>query len=285
MDTQNLRTFVALSKQKNFTQTAKQLFVAQSTVTNRIAELEKEIGKKLFTRDKKNIELTNEGAMFLSFAQRMIDLEETSINQINSSSKYTKHFRIGATNSIYDCHLFPAIDFFLKEHTDIASKVSIAHSSELLQLLQDGLLDVAFSFLPLTKQGYECIIFHSDELVLLTSSKNTKYINGINKEELTNINYIICNFALHEVGQYIKSLFPPYYQFSFEIDNSTKVLPYLLEGIGYSFLPRKMVEPYLDNKELITIPLLDFETPIINSYCIGKKSCKDLWEQLLTMDS
>ena len=39
-----------LSKVKNFTLAAEQLSVAQSTVTNRISELEKEVGKKLFSR-------------------------------------------------------------------------------------------------------------------------------------------------------------------------------------------------------------------------------------------
>ena len=53
MDTQHLKTFIQLSATKNFTQTAKQLFVAQSTVTNRINELERNLGKQLFVRDKK----------------------------------------------------------------------------------------------------------------------------------------------------------------------------------------------------------------------------------------
>ena len=42
MDTQTLRTFLTLANVKNFTQTAALLYIAQSTVTNRIAELEKE---------------------------------------------------------------------------------------------------------------------------------------------------------------------------------------------------------------------------------------------------
>ena len=41
MDTQILKTFVILAKLRNFTKTADELFIAQSTVTNRITELEK----------------------------------------------------------------------------------------------------------------------------------------------------------------------------------------------------------------------------------------------------
>jgi LysR family transcriptional repressor of citA len=43
MSTEELRTFILLSKVKNFTLAAKQLKVAQSTVTNRISDLEKEV--------------------------------------------------------------------------------------------------------------------------------------------------------------------------------------------------------------------------------------------------
>ena len=41
MNTTSLETFLVLSKIRNFTKASEALFVAQSTVTNRIAELEK----------------------------------------------------------------------------------------------------------------------------------------------------------------------------------------------------------------------------------------------------
>lgn len=44
MDIENLKTFLILANTKNFTRTANQIFVAQSTITNRIHELERELG-------------------------------------------------------------------------------------------------------------------------------------------------------------------------------------------------------------------------------------------------
>ena len=84
MDTQTLKTFLTLANVKNFTQTARLMYIAQSTVTNRIAELEKEVGKPLFVRSKKNISLTREGVVFLDYARRILDLEELSIKELNS---------------------------------------------------------------------------------------------------------------------------------------------------------------------------------------------------------
>jgi hypothetical protein len=42
-----------------------------------------------------------------------------------------------------------------------------------------------------------------------------------------------------------------------------------------------MIEQELADKKLRTIPLLDFETPKINSYYIGSLRSKELWTKLL----
>lgn len=268
MDTQNLRTFLVLADIKNFTQAADQLFVAQSTVTNRIAELERQLGKKLFHRDNKTVVLTAEGSLFLTYAKRMIDLEETSIKEMNSIKQYEYNLRIGTTNTIYECHLVDTIKHLLTSRQDCALTVTVGHSISLLQMLQDGLLDVVYSYLPLVKNGYKSDVFATDSLVLVTSPNTNQYHNGILKDELTEIPYLFCNFALQEVGLFIRELFPTFYQFHFEIDNSTKLVQFLLDGIGYSFLPESLVKPYIMTRELETVPLLDFKTPKINSYRI-----------------
>lgn len=275
MNSENLKTFILLAENLNFSKTAALLFVAQSTVTKRIAELENEIGKPLFFRDKKHVLITKEGNAFLSYAKRITQLEAASIKEVNSLIQYKQYLRIGSTNSIYDCHLFPLISMY-DQNPDNSIKVTIGHSSELINLLKDDILDIVFSFLPLKKCGYECSNFHSDQLVLVTSYNNKEFANGITKCKLTSINYLMCNFALEEIGQYIQELFPAHYQFKFEIDNSTKIIPYLLSGYGYSFLPISMINNYVLENKLRIIPLIDFESPVINSYYIFKTSNKDL---------
>ena len=114
MDTQTLKTFLTLANVKNFTQTARLMYIAQSTVTNRIAELEKEVGKPLFIRSKKNISLTREGVVFLDYARRILDLEDLSIKELNSPAFSRTPLRIGTTNTIYECYLAPVLLNMLK---------------------------------------------------------------------------------------------------------------------------------------------------------------------------
>ena len=271
MDTQNLKTFLTLASVKNFTQTARLMYIAQSTVTNRIAELEKEVGKPLFNRSKKSITLTREGALFLDYARRILDLEELSIRELNSPAFSRTPLRIGTTNTIYECYLEPVLLDMLKGENGYAITLTISHSVNLLEALQDGLFDLAFTYQPLQKSGFHCHRFHTDELLLVTSPENIRFHETVRKEELSSLNYLFCNFALQEVGQFIRELFPPLYQFPFVIDNSTKLIQYLLKGIGCSFLPESLVHPYLEDGSLSVIRLQDFEAPRINCYqCFPK---------------
>lgn len=95
MDTNTLRTFIALAQIKNFTKTAQQLFVAQSTVTNRIHDLETELGKELFVRTHKQVDLTPAGEKFLEYAQRFIDLEISAFQDLQSPTAYAQKIHIG----------------------------------------------------------------------------------------------------------------------------------------------------------------------------------------------
>ena len=74
-----------------------------------------------------------------------------------------------------------------------------------------------------------------------------------------------------EVGLFIRELFPPHFQFGFEIDNGTKLIPYLLISDGISFVPESIAAPYIEQKKLKCIKLLDFEAPKINCYRIARK--------------
>lgn len=271
MDTQSLITFITLAEYRNFTRTADFLFIAQSTVTNRIAELEREVGKPLFLRNKRKVILTSEGEAFLSYARRIVELANAGIQDVNSLNVYTDSIRFGTTNTIYECHLFSRIAEYMKKHPQHAVQITIGHSKELIQALQDDLLDVIYSYIPFWKSGYVCEQFAVDKLVLVTKKDNTCCENGVTKDELPSLRYLYCDFALQEVGVFIRELFPPHYKFGFEIDNSTKVIPYLLAFDGVSFLPECMVAPYMESGLLRSIPLLDFGTPRISSYQIYRE--------------
>ena len=225
MDIESLKTFIVLSNVKNYTRAANQLFVAQSTVTNRINELEKELNISLFSRNNRRVELTMEGEQFLLYAEKVIKLTDDSLSEISSIHKFDNHIRIGCSDSVYEAHLSSIILEHQRKFPKDSLKIMIGISNNLLELLQDDILE----------------------------------------------KYLMCNFALQDVGQFIRGLFPKYQQFSLEIDDCAKIIPFLLGQENYTFLPWDMAKSYIESGKLRNIPLIDFKTPMINSYIIGKK--------------
>ncbi|MBP3808727.1 MAG: LysR family transcriptional regulator [Eubacterium sp.] len=281
MDIESLNTFLTLAETKSFTKTANQLFVAQSTVTNRINELEKELKLSLFSRTNRSVKLTLEGERFRVYAQKVIDLTENTLADITAEHRFENHIRIGSADSIYEGHLAPEIKKYRDKHPENSLKITIGLSNHLLEQLQEDMLDAAFVYIPLKKSSFISELYKQDKLVLVTDINNKKYRRGITQQQLIEENYLMCNFALQDVGQYIRKLFPRFHQFELEIDDCMKIVPYLIGKNNYTFLPKDMADTYIKDKKLSEIPLLDFETPVINSYIIYKDSMKDIILQMI----
>ena len=175
MDIESIKTFTVLAHNRSFTRTADQLFVAQSTVTNRINELEKELGFLLFKRTNRSVDLTPEGERFKIYAEKVIELTDTSLAEISSVQKYDNYLRIGCADSIYEGHLAPLILKHRKTHPKDYLKISIGFTDHLLEQIQKDMLDVVFTYLPLHKNSLHCKQYKQDTLVLVTDIKNEKY--------------------------------------------------------------------------------------------------------------
>ncbi len=271
MDTENLRTFIALSDIKNFSRTAEELFISQSTVSNRIHDLEEEAGVKLLVRDRHTVSLTEEGRTFLEYAKRIVDMEDACRRAVTGKDV---RIRIGATNALYESVLK---DRLLEKVAQGAMfSVTLGHSAGLVEMLGDGLLDAAYVYQPYRKSGFVCEECLEDELVLLCRADINSYADGITLKELETIPCAVCNFALQDIGVYLREIYPQGYIFPFEIDNSSKVKDYLDAGLGYSFLPRQMVSREIHSGRYAEIPPKDFARLKIHGYKVCRADIKDL---------
>ena len=272
MNTEELKTFIFLSKVKNFTLAAEQLFIAQSTVTNRISELEKEVGKRLFSRGSKTVTLTEAGEIFLRYAERILELQDTSIEEMNALSSHSRKFSIGAINATYEVYVKPLVDECLKDNTITSINVMLGHSLDLIQNLQDNMLDMVFSAVPLKRQGYACDVYDVDRVALVCGKGKNVYADGVTKIQLSKLPYLMCDFTLSDAGVFIRSLFPQNHIFRLEVDNSSKLLPYLENGLGYTFLPYKVIKDKLESGVLEEVALQDFTAPNVTTYLIYRQS-------------
>ncbi len=275
MDIEALKTFITLADLKNFTKTAEQHFVVQSTVTNRINEMEKELGKTLFERDKKHVILTSEGEHLLPYAKRIVELQETAAEELSRMQSFTSHLSIGTVNTVYDCHLAPMIINFRKKYPMTSVRVRVGHSNQLLRMLRDDILDICFSFIPIHSPLFLCEPFRTDTLVLVTGKDNEKYPDGVDNDMLQQLTYLYCDYVTSDGTSFLRELFPKRHPFAFEVDNGTKLLPFLIHGDGYSFLPESLVKEQLEQGVLVQVPLKGISLPQIQSFYILNRKNTD----------
>ncbi|WP_368043412.1 LysR family transcriptional regulator [uncultured Mitsuokella sp.] len=69
-----IECFYAVAKKQNFTAAAESLYIAESTASKRIVQLEKYLGVKLFERNKRSVRLTAAGQVFLSDVRRICSM-------------------------------------------------------------------------------------------------------------------------------------------------------------------------------------------------------------------
>ena len=271
MNTDGLRTFLLVSKLKNFTRVAEQLFIAQSTVDQSIAELEKELSAKLLRRDTRNVALTEQGKAFCEYAPPHRG-DGGCLYRRHQGRKAAGSHR--AVNAVYEGALKQHILAGVEKGKYY--RVTIGHSSGLLEMLWDGLLDVVYVYQDMRRSGYSCKLFNEDDLVFLARADRNAFPNGIRREQLFEIPCAMCNFSLQEIGSYLRELFPAGQLFPFEVDNSTKVKDFLAAGLGYAFLPRGMVREELENGTFAEIQPLDFKRMNLPCYCICRTDDEDL---------
>src|SRR5258708_183108 len=79
MELRHLRYLVAAAEQGSFSGAARRLHVAQSAISEQLADLEQEIGVQLFTRSSRRTSLTPAGTLFLNEAHQILSDAENAI--------------------------------------------------------------------------------------------------------------------------------------------------------------------------------------------------------------
>ncbi|MEU8356286.1 LysR family transcriptional regulator [Nonomuraea sp. NPDC048882] len=147
VDTRVLRYFVTVAERLSFTQAAKELFVAQPSLSRQIRQLEERLGADLFTRPE--VRLTPAGEQLLTAARRhLAEWQETTRLVRTTAAADRNVLRVGfvvagggplarrARTALTTCH---------PEATVEPKRFEWAGET---QALRDGQVDVAFVWLP-----------------------------------------------------------------------------------------------------------------------------------------
>lgn len=167
MDTLGIEAFLAVVRHGSVTEAANCLFLSQSTLSHRLAELEKEVGMSLIDRGRgvRTLTLTEYGKEFLMIAKRWEDLVQDT-KRIQSRTKQLT-LSIGAVDTIHT-FVLPPLYQALREHTQHMNlRIKTHNSTELYLQVDRGQLDVAFPIVDLPMENIITEKFYTEPRVLL----------------------------------------------------------------------------------------------------------------------
>lgn len=145
-----LKVFLEVAKSKSFLEASNKLFISQPAVSRSIANLEEELGVKLFFRENKGVILTSSGEILYEYLNQMKNLLDScgrvliSMNDIEEGT-----IVIGVQSHIVRNYLMNKIVDFQKKHPKIKISLIDASTSSMLEQLESRKLDLVIDSSPI----------------------------------------------------------------------------------------------------------------------------------------
>ncbi len=141
LDIDVLRTFVAIAELGSFSAAAQLVGRTPSAVSMQMKKLEQQLGREMFVRKGRGITLSADGEALCSYARRIIFLNEEAVAFFTTPHLEGK-VRLGTADDFATRFLPSALSRFSRAYPMVQVEVVCAMSSELISLLDQGLLDM-----------------------------------------------------------------------------------------------------------------------------------------------
>lgn len=175
MELRVLNYFLVIAREENITKAAQQLHITQPTLSRQIAQLEEELGVKLFTRSNHHISLTEEGMILRRRAQEMISIaNKTKQDFIHRDDNLEGVIAFGCGEYQSTHYLTNCIASFRKKYPLVTYELHSGNTADIHDNLERGLVDIGLISEPIDMQKFDFINMPIKEEWGLLVSKNSE---------------------------------------------------------------------------------------------------------------
>jgi DNA-binding transcriptional LysR family regulator len=170
LDTDQLRSFLAIVDTGSFTRAGERVNKTQSAVSMHIRRLEEQLGCALFVKQGRSAKLTDEGEKLIEYARRMIQVEAGAIAAL-SRKGLKGSVRLGIPDDYAETFLSDILISFNRRHPLVEVSVICENSMELSAQARAGAIDIALVTDHEGLQGFELV--REEPLVWVASKRFT----------------------------------------------------------------------------------------------------------------
>ena len=263
MNIKQLEAFVRIVKNKSFSQTAKELYLTQPTVSSYISSLEADLGGQLFTRTTKEVHTTSEGEQIYLYAKDIVNLSNKIRNAFKEESKDDVNEIVISSSSIPGQYLLPGmLANFSKRHPNTEFRVHETDSNGAVTDVAEHRADIGFCGTIIPKTACTFLPFYEDELILITP--NTPYYRKM--QENNDLTFLAkADFVMREQGSGTKQEAMKILQKNglkleeikvvARFGNTGAVLLSVKEGVGVAVVSKLAARSEIKNNEILSFPL------------------------------
>lgn len=264
MNFSSMEYFVMTAQERNFTRAAERLHITQQTLSAHIANLEREVGNRLFVRSLP-LELTYAGQVFWEYAVEFrckLQSLEREMGDIAQDKRGL--LRIGIASTRGRTIIPDLIHRFHFEWPFVSIKLIEAPNDRLQQCLTDGEIDLAIANFPPRIPGMEVKDFYQEEVVLLVARPLLERLYGpetaklVSRMEQSGLAPLAdCPFLLNRpqdiagrVGRNLLAQAGVIPKIAVESSNMETLLELCVRGEGACFCPENLMRAALPQDQL-----------------------------------
>lgn len=209
MNLSHLYYFKKLAEVQHYTRAAKELFIAQPTLSAAISQLEKELGAPLFQKHTRSVRLTSYGQDFYHYVNVALQNLDKGIDVVQQRAGVRQSsVRVGAVGIVQDKVWSRGIRAFRDSmDKDVLVEIRQTSTTNLASSLKDGNLDVVFTDVPINEPDILCLPYRSFDLVLLVNKLHVLASrSSVTMEDIATFPLISYD-THHENGKVLAELF------------------------------------------------------------------------------
>lgn len=276
MDISLLKTFLSVVRTRHFGKAGEALFITQAAVSARIKLLENTLGTKLFTRERNNIQLTPAGERLLRHAEIIVYGWERARLDVALETQFSQSLAVGTTIDLWQISVSNWIEDIYKTNSNLTLHLEMSKMDNLVNMVLDGILDMAFVFEPPTTSELIARQMEKISLVLVSSTPT------VTPEETFKHDYLLVDwgrsFSMSHAAFVQDRCIPRVH-----CSSGGMALDLLLSQGGSCYLAKQMIESYLANNDLYLVP----GAPTIErfSYAVFRpeNECSELIQEMLAV--
>lgn len=164
MEIRVLRYFLAVVREESITKAADLLHITQPTLSRQLAQMEEEMGVKLFDRGTRKIILTNEGLLLRRRAEEILELVDKTEYELAQQEENVEGTVSIGCGDLAAVQLLPElIRSFHERYPAVTFDLYTATADHIIDRMDRGLTDVGLLLEPVNMEKYDYIRLNQRE--------------------------------------------------------------------------------------------------------------------------